>query len=153
MTVRIRRDRRKSISARRDELDNLVKEAKSLSVDVGWFKGHTYSDGTPIAYVAAIHEFGSPTTNIPPRPFMYPAVKNNSAKWTNTITSTIKGSMSLNNAFETLGAVASGDIAVSIKSVVNPLLKPATLAAKGFNKPLVDTGLLFQSVSHKVVKG
>jgi hypothetical protein len=33
-----------------------------------------YPDGTPVALVAAVQEFGSPSNGIPPRPFMRPAV-------------------------------------------------------------------------------
>ena len=34
---------------------------------VGWFENAKYSDGTPVAYIASIQEFGYPEGNIPPR--------------------------------------------------------------------------------------
>ncbi len=34
---------------------------------VGWFKTAKYPNGVPVAVVAAVHEFGWPEHNIPPR--------------------------------------------------------------------------------------
>src|SRR4051812_36475880 len=34
---------------------------------VGWFESAKYADGTPVAYIASIHEFGYAPKNIPPR--------------------------------------------------------------------------------------
>jgi hypothetical protein len=41
---------------------------------VGWFEGAKYPDGTQVAYVATIQEYGYSPKNIPPRPFMRPTI-------------------------------------------------------------------------------
>ena len=38
-------------------------EKSSIKAQVGWFPGAKYADGTPVAYVAAIQEFGSVHTH------------------------------------------------------------------------------------------
>ncbi len=57
------------------DLSNLKRLQKALSaadksdLQVGWFESAKYDDGTPVAGVAAIQEFGSAKNRIPPRPF------------------------------------------------------------------------------------
>lgn len=49
-----------------------IKGLDGLEGKTGWFETARYPDGTAVAYVATIHEFGTP--RIPARPFMRPAV-------------------------------------------------------------------------------
>lgn len=116
---------------------------------VGFFDGDKYSDGTEVAYVASIHEFG--TKNIPARPFMRVAIKNNEKKWKDIFSGLIKKGNSVKQSFEVLGNVAAGDVAQAIKDVSSPALKQSTIKQKGFSKPLVDTGKMLQSVRYEVL--
>ena len=56
-------------------LENVSDEFNGLVAQIGFPSGQHYPDGTNVAYVAAIQEFGAPAVNIPPRPFMQPTVK------------------------------------------------------------------------------
>lgn len=140
-----------------------LKEIASVEVRIGFFEHSKYPDGTPVAYVAAIQELGYGP--IPPRPFMRPAESGNKAKWQQNFASlmraVINGQMSAISAMEQLGMVAAGDVRKAIRAVTAPPLKASTIAArqrrkKGkksvSTKPLVDTGLMLQSVTSVVVE-
>jgi hypothetical protein len=136
------------------KLGAIHKQFSDRVVQVGFPKGANYEDGTPVAYVAAIQEFGAPAAKIPPRPFFAPAIKDNEVKWVKSIRGGIvqvtKGNMTADGVLEAVGLVAVGDVQASIEAVNSPPLAPATIKAKGFDKPLQDTGLMLASVSSKV---
>ena len=43
--------------------------ARDPKVDVGFLEGALYPDGTSVALVAAVNEFGAPSRGQPPRPY------------------------------------------------------------------------------------
>lgn len=135
----------KSVLAALDGLGD--KEGK-----VGWFESARYADGTPVAYVATIHEFG--TGRIPARPFMRPAVATYGAGWMELLAqgarAAMAGSVSPAAALEMVTLRAAGDVAKSIQAVTSPPLSAVTIKRKGHAKPLVDTGQMIQSVTGKV---
>lgn len=60
-------------------------EASRKQGKVGWFETAKYEDGTPVAYVAAIQENGSPAQGIPPRPFLRTTIAARQAAWRDLI--------------------------------------------------------------------
>lgn len=142
------------------EGDNLLKlkvalkELDDQKASVGWYESAHYPGGTPVAYVASIHEFGAPGAGIPPRPFMRPAMAQYGPAWMvalgDGVKSVLRGGMSATQLLEAVTARAAGDVAKSIQAVTAPALKPATIRRKGFAKPLVDTGQMVQSVTNRV---
>lgn len=139
-----------------------VKDLGSKQLKVGFFDNAKYEDGTPVAYVATIQELGHPQGNIPPRPFMRPTVEANSAQWQKTLAGGAKrvtaGKMTVDQMLGQFGMMVAGEVAATIASVTSPPLKPSTIRARQSRraspgvstKPLVDTGLMIQSVSSKV---
>lgn len=125
-----------------------------LQGKVGWLESATYPDGTPVAYVATIHEFGAPSQGIPPRPFMRPAVQDHGQQWLDLLRQgaarAAQGGISGRDVLEMVVLRAAGDVARKIQAVTAPGLKDATVKRKGFAKPLVDTGQMIQSVTGKV---
>lgn len=123
-----------------------------LEGKVGWFESARYKDGTPVAYVAAIHEHGA--GHVPARPFMRPAVAQFGQSWVDLLgqgaKAALNGSVSAEAVLEAVTLKAAGDVGKAIKAVTSPPLKPMTIARKGFDKPLIDTGQMFQSVTGKV---
>lgn len=121
---------------------------------VGWVESATYPDGTPVAYVATIHEFGAPSRGIPARPFMRPAVDEYGQQWMDLLAQGAKQAMATGgdgrNVLELVTLRAAGDVARKIQAVTTPPLKPATIKRKGSAKPLVDTGQMIQAVTGKV---
>ncbi len=85
---------------------------------IGFFPAAQYEDGTPVAYVAAIQELGSPKNGIPPRPFMKPTVEDKQKDWSNELgeyaKGVIAGRLTVDGMFDFIGAAAAGDIAKTI---------------------------------------
>lgn len=127
-------------------------ELDGLEGKVGWFETAHYADGTPVAYVATIHEFG--TSRIPARPFMRPALENNGPAWMDLLAQGAKrvaeGGFSARDVLELVALRAAGDVGKAIQAVTAPPLSPVTIKRKGHAKPLIDTGQMFQSVTGKV---
>lgn len=149
-------------SGRSDAIKKMLKELESKQIQVGFFETAKYPDGTPIAYVAAIQEFGYGP--IPPRPFMRPAELQNQNKWQAGIAAGVKaalnGSITINAALEQVGMVAAGDVRKAIKAVTAPPLAASTIRARqsrkkgkkaASTKPLVDTSQMLQAVTSAVV--
>ena len=134
------------------------------TLKVGFFDTR-YQDGTPVAYVASIHEFGSPSNNIPPRSFMRSTATEKADAWAKAAAQIFRpamlGSGSMTDALDMLGFIVEGDIAEKITQISAPALKESTIRAKrskradggttgSLGKPLVETGLMLQSVTHQV---
>lgn len=132
---------------------------------VGWFDSARYDDGTPVAYIAAIQEFGVPEKNIPPRPFMRPTVSEQQETWSKLAESgarsVLKGNTDIHNVMTKIAGKAASDIQTTITKVTSPALNPKTVAARlrkradgktvgNLTKPLVDSGLMLASVTFKV---
>lgn len=145
-----------------EAIKKMLAELEKKEIRVGFFENSKYPDGTPIAYVAAIQEFGYGP--IHPRPFMRPAEEANKGKWIKGIAAGVRGviagNVTLDHALEQVGMVAAGDVRKAIKAVTAPILKESTVQArqrrkKGkkavSRKPLVDTGQMLQAVNSAVV--
>lgn len=118
---------------------------------VGFLEGATYPDGTPVALVAAVNEFGRPDRNQPPRPFFRAMISEKQKDWPRAL-----GAVAKNNDYDidkTLGQMGEGikgQLQESIRQLDSPALSPVTVARKGFAKPLVDTGHMMNSVDYEV---
>lgn len=142
---------------------------------VGFFETQQYDDGTPVAYVAAIHEFGAPEQGIPPRPFMRPAAEEHKSEWDRAFAdgaaAAARGAITPEQVLEQIGLVAAGNVSEAIAAVQEPPLKPETVQQKqrayerpgtlyqdpdspgdagSLTKPLVRTGQLIQSPTYVV---
>ena len=137
-------------------LDRIPSEFEGLVAQVGLPSGIAYPDGTPVAIVGAIQEFGAPVAKIPARPFIRPTVKEQKDEWVNIMKKTIpKVALDKMTAFDVLdlvGRVAASDIQTKISSIYSPPLSPITIKRKGSAKPLIDTGLMLASIQNAVNK-
>lgn len=143
-------------------LQRAIKDLKSKQVRVGWFDTAKYEDGTPVAYVATIHELGYPAGGIPARPMMRPTVQEKASEWKDTLAAgsrqVLNGGMTADQMLGQFGMMVAGNISETIAGIHKPALTDSTIAARDRKrkspgvsvKPLVDTGLLIQSVSSKV---
>ena len=131
-----------------DMLKEFIKQ-KNQVLTVGFFD-ETYPDGTRIGKIATIQEYGAPEKNIPPRPFMSTTVMKNRVKWQGILQDIIPQEMDVKRCLNILGDVVSNDVSEEIDAWEIPANAPATIEKKGFNDPLVDTGLMRDSVGWKV---
>ncbi|WP_241538319.1 hypothetical protein [Xenorhabdus sp. KK7.4] len=151
-----------AMSPKLTRLKQVYDELGKKQLKVGFFEHTKYPDGTPIAYVAAIQELGHLANNIPPRPFMRPAMQDNQARYADLMLRAAKASiddtLSVSDGLSQMGGVAVGDIQLAIQAVTTPPLKDSTVKArasrhskgKATHKPLVDSGLMLQSVTFSV---
>lgn len=127
-----------------------------MVAQIGFPSGANYEDGTSVAYVATIQEFGAPAVNIPPRPFMRPTVAQQKDTWVKILSQDVPkvaaGKMSAFDALDKVGIQAAADIQTTISNIYSPPNSPETIRQKGSSKPLIDTGYMYASVQNGVNK-
>jgi hypothetical protein len=133
-------------------LDKIARKLKKGgTVKVGFLEGATYPDGTSVPLVAAINEFGAPSRGQPPRPFFRNMIAAKSGEWPKAIEGLlIANDYDARRTLELTGAAIAGQLRQSIVDLVDPPLAPSTIARKGSSKPLIDTGVMLQSVDFEV---
>lgn len=124
---------------------NKVKNASvgTPEVRVGWLADAKYPNGTQVALVAAIQEFGAPSVGIPPRPFFRPMIAKHRDEWGPGL-----GGIMVANDFDArkslaaIGQVIEGQLRQAIVDVNAPALSPTTLMLRKMlkaNPALRDT--------------
>lgn len=146
-------------------LEVALKNLQGKVGKVGWFEKSKYEDGTSVAYVAAIQEYGYPNGNIPPRPFMRPTIAKKQQEWAKIAESGAKavlaGKSQVGQVMEAIGLKAAGDIRKTISLITTPPLSPRTIEARrsrradkktigSLTKPLIDTGIMFGTLTNTV---
>lgn len=109
-------------------------------------------EGSELAVIAASHEFGTDT--VPERSFLRATLDEQDGAYreatADAIRSVLDGKRSAQVALERLGLRVVRDVRGKIRSGLDPALAPATIAAKGSSKPLIDTGRLLRSITYQV---
>jgi len=141
-----------------DKLDRVLADiARQLgngkaSVQVGFMGNATEPDGTPVALVAALNEYG--TGKIPPRPFFRTMIDEHADEWPVNLATALKSTKF--NTVTSLGLVGlriRDQLRRSIRDFSSPPNAPSTIARKGFNNPLIDTSTMLKSATFKVNPG
>ena len=123
---------------------------KASEVQIGFLENARYPDGTSVAMVAAINEYGKPPSQ-PPRPFFRQMITERSKEWPDAVQKLLKShDYAADATLADMGELIKGELADSIVQFTSPPLKPSTIAAKGFDKPLVDTGVMLRSIDYVV---
>ncbi len=148
-----------------NQMTNRIQKGKF--VKSGFLRSATYPDGTPVAMVAAVQNYGAPGVGIPPRPFFSNMVKDKSSGWGVAVAKNLKAANYDGDvALDRVGEGIDGQLRQSIKDTNEPPLAPSTLRKRGYTgkafdkgdpatygaKPLVDTGVMLGSVDHEVLK-
>lgn len=135
----VRRDR-----AGGDALRVALEGLDGVRGKTGYFETSKYSDGTSIAYVATIQEFGDPASNIPARPTMRPTAADKGkpgGEWSQFYAKGAKavlaGTHTAPQVMEMLALRAAGDVSKAISELMTPTLSPVTLMARLYRS---DTG-------------
>lgn len=81
------------------------------------------------AYIASIHEFGSPKEGIPPRPTLGPALNNNKDEFSKILTESFKNG-DIDSGFEMIGQLAVDKVKNEITETTRPSLKENTVRAR-----------------------
>ncbi len=127
---------------------------------VGWFPSAQYRDGTPVAYIAAIQEFGASNNKIPARPFIRPTIANRKGKWAlimkDGVIAVVKGRATAEQVFEGVGLQAAADIGVTLASGNFEDLSKITLMLRKMrddDPSLVVTGKVVAEAAARVAAG
>lgn len=144
-------------------LEARLKLLDSMHVKVGVLASQggnsDHGDGITMLELAAIHEFGSPAAGIPERSFLrrtFTFKKIGLEELQRKLAAAIvKGKIAPYAAMHILGQWGAAQVKNTIASDAHipPPLKPATVAAKGSDRPLVDTGRLVGAISYEVSGG
>lgn len=148
-----------------DGLKNLENSFSNKVAKIGWFPSARYEDGTPVAYIATIQEFGAPSKNIPSRSFIRSTISEKEKAWNELALAgakkILKGETTSDTVLELLGEKVKGDIKEKITTLQEPALKNSTIKARLrkranksvtglLTKPLIDSGLMLATLSSKV---
>lgn len=138
----------KALEAKLAEIAGKIGQGGTLRV--GFLEGATYPDGTSVPYVAAIQEFGDPAHNLPARPFFRSMITEKSGKWGGALGKiAVSTDYDIDQTLGQMGEGIKGQLQGSIQALTSPALAPSTVKAKGFDKPLIDTGHLLASVDYE----
>lgn len=144
---------------------NALKSMSAHSVEAGWFETDRYpagkeGPGRSVAENARVQEFGATiergntTITIPARPFMRLAwsmfSQDRSAIQVKVAGQLVRGKIDARQALGQIGMALEGYIVSAIRDGQWEPNAKSTIAGKGFDKPLIDSALMWQSVSSKV---
>lgn len=105
--------------------------SRGAVLKVGFFEGAKYPDGTSVAMVAAIQEFGAPGAPlgpIPPRPYFRTMIRTESPGWSETFgRALVKYDYDVDRAMQAMGLVLQGQLKKSIADLTQPALSEVSL--------------------------
>lgn len=133
-------------------------DSHDLTVGIHEAEGSQASgDGdATIAEIGYFHEYG--TVDIPERSFLRDYIDENESKNNARLTKLFQkvvssqGKFTATTALNQFGMLAVGEIQKRISEGIPPDLSQETIDRKGSSVPLIDTGLLRSSITHKVEK-
>lgn len=137
---------------------NLLK-ASNLEVQVGIVEPTYYgsdNDNLSVAQVWQWQEEGLPAQNIPSRPairvgFMAPIKKGlYNSYFVESIQRIAEGKSTFKQEYTKIGVIAKVDLKEAVEQWDSPRNSPVTIELKGFDNPLIDSGLLYDSIDFKV---
>lgn len=140
-----------------DNLERVIRKAqtarRSTAIAVGFFSSARYQDGTPVAHVAAIHEFGAGA--MPERAFFRASARRMEDELAPVLRARIDPqTLQVDNALANeLGARGAGIVQTTISHEDYSPRAPntrETIERKGSSTPLIDTGRMRQSVTWRV---
>lgn len=139
-------------------MSKLAEHAKALkaldgkNIDAGWFENARYPGGQSVAAVMVANEFGTKTAVA--RPLLRQSAEQIDQKIPGYIarrtTEILSGNLTPDNYLEKMGEAIVATILATLKAGNFEDNKESTIKQKGFNRPLVNTSVLGQSVTHRV---
>jgi len=137
-------------------LKNLVKQLQvKKEVQVGIFENSVRKDGVPNAEIGFKHEFGSPLEHLPMRSWLRKPIFERGQQLAEAVNASLEQDLNLPNAYKVLAKEAEHIVEGAFASGGYGEWKPlsdATVAKKGNDTILIETGQLKNAVKAKVVK-
>lgn len=129
------------------DLMHTLAKAEGLSVKVGVL------GGGQIAEIALIHELGAPRAGIPERSFIrstFEAKSRQLGKMAEQMARKAIEGQGVEVSLNLMGMYLATEIKKTITNRIAPVNADSTIARKGSDVPLVDTGQLINSVTYTV---
>ena len=123
----------------------------NASVRVGVLENATYPDGTPVAMVAFWNEYGTRTS--PVRAFFRTTVSEQKKNWVLSVQNLMKMHNDPKKVMGLIGVHMQEQIVQSINTWSDLPNSAYTIAKKGFDKPLVERGIMMRSIKSEVGEG
>lgn len=147
----------------RANLERVLKYLETHEAAAGWFNSSVYPDGTPVAYVAVIQEFGAPEQGIPSRSYQRVTIAERQKHWSvlfgKGIKAALEGRVDPEDVLNGLGLQVAGDMRKTLSRITTPELKESTLRARAkrrgvdiesVNKdPLRDSNLMVNTLNNQ----
>jgi len=91
------------------------------------------------------------TVTVPARPFFRTMLDTKAPDWGKKIGKVLKASdYDAGTTLGRMGELIKGELQGSIRDLTSPPLAASTVREKGFDKPLIDTGVMLNSVDYEV---
>lgn len=127
------------------------------TLKVGFLADATYPDGTSVAAVAAIQNFGAPKAKIPATHFFDGMVKAKDGDWGPMLAASLKlTNYDVTASLNQVGFVIEGELRQAIVDVDGPDLSPITLMLrkmKSADQSLIITGKVVGEAAARVAAG
>lgn len=146
----------KDKGAQRIFADMAKMDRERLAVKAGIVGASGKAPDTEIVKAAAANEFGTKDGHIPGRSFIRSTVRARSQEWGRMLhigyRGILDGRLTGRKVLGLIGATMEGDIKATITAGGVPFTPnaPSTVAAKGEDKPLMDTRQMRAAVTHVV---
>jgi len=134
-----------------------LKALDGLRLDVGYFAGEKSESPTfTLPEIAAVQEYGTRNGRIPERSFMRTTFDKFRFIYTqeflkNGYLAAI-GKLDPITALKKVGEEYKSDVVNKITGIRSPKNAPSTIDKKGFDNPLIETGLMRASIKTRVLK-
>ena len=131
---------------------------KAHELSVGYQNGATFEDGTSVAMVAAIQNFGAPAAKIPARPFFTNMVKQESPAWGEMLGKILREKQwDAETSLNQMGEEVSSKLRDSVRATNSPALSPVTVMLRGMRSnggpDFVVTGSTVGEAARRVKAG
>lgn len=130
-----------------------LEKLKKMEVMVGWQQGDAEEEGTDMTIIAAANEFGSSSGAKPARPFMRQSFENHQSELQaicDKANQIIVNGGTAEDALNKIGSTCKGLVQKEIVEGDFVPNTPETIARKGSDKPLIDTGHMRQTVNYVI---
>lgn len=127
---------------------------KGGTVKIGFLEGSSDTQGMSLPLKGALNEFGHENANgtvVPPRPFFRNMIAEKSGEWPDAIAGLLRSTnYDVDKTLTKTGEGIAKQLRESILDLWDPPLSPVTIAKKGHDKPLIDSGDLLNGVAFEV---
>jgi hypothetical protein len=138
----------------KDDPIGRLRKMQDMTLSWGFYDdAPTYPDGMTVASVAMLNEEGH-DVNTPARPFMStqadeakPKLRVMIKKYYRALT---KGTITAKERLEMVGEAMVEDLKEEIIAWSNPSNMQSTIDRKGFDDPLIESGLMYDNVDYKI---